>query len=110
MPGPTLTRGVGADMRKNLFEYDQVLNTQRDKVYSLRRQALVAPDLREQMLEFSSRTMDDILEVGCASTQVLALLCAYFWVDGGESEVCASMAYWRGLLLSSYRMLGATLH
>ena len=50
-------------MRKNLFEYDQVLNTQRDKVYSLRRQALVAPDLRDQMLEFSSRTMDDILEV-----------------------------------------------
>ena len=50
-------------MRKNLFEYDQVLNTQRDKVYSLRRQALVAPDLREQMLEFSARTMDDILEV-----------------------------------------------
>ena len=50
-------------MRKNLFEYDQVLNTQRDKVYSLRRQALQEPDLAEQLLDFSNRTMDDILEV-----------------------------------------------
>ena len=50
-------------MRKNLFEYDQVLNTQRDKVYSLRRQALLEPDLSEQLLDFSARTMDDILEV-----------------------------------------------
>ena len=50
-------------MRKNLFEYDQVLNTQRNKVYSLRRQALLESDLSQQMLEFSDRTMDDILEV-----------------------------------------------
>ena len=62
-------------MRKNLFEYDQVLNTQRDKVYSLRRQALVAPDLKEQMLEFSARTMDDILEVYTASKHWPSLTC-----------------------------------
>ena len=56
-------------MRKNLFEYDQVLNTQRDKVYSLRRQALLEPDLSKQLLDFSARTMDDILEVCFASEE-----------------------------------------
>ncbi|GFH12233.1 protein translocase subunit SecA [Haematococcus lacustris] len=33
------------DIRKNLFEYDQVVNTQRDKVYAERRRALLATDL-----------------------------------------------------------------
>ena len=61
--GEVLTRPAHADMRKNLFEYDQVLNTQRDKVYSIRRQALLEPNLSEQLLDFSARTMDDILEV-----------------------------------------------
>ena len=50
-------------MRKSLFDYDQVLNTQRDKVYAIRRQALLSNDLSALMLDFSARTMDDILEV-----------------------------------------------
>ena len=50
-------------MRKSLFDYDQVLNTQRDKVYAIRRQALLSDDLSGLMLDFSARTMDDILEV-----------------------------------------------
>lgn len=54
---------VRADMRKSLFDYDQVLNTQRDKVYGIRRQALLSSDLSQLMLDFSARTMDDILEV-----------------------------------------------
>ena len=52
-----------ADSRKSLFDYDQVLNTQRDKVYAIRRQALLSDDLSGLMLDFSGRTMDDILEV-----------------------------------------------
>lgn len=51
--------------RRNLFEYDQVVNTQRDKVYAERRRALQAADLRPLMLEYAERTADDILEVGC---------------------------------------------
>jgi preprotein translocase subunit SecA len=51
------------DQRRQLFEYDQVLNTQRDKVYGQRRRALLSKDLSKQMLEFAERTVDDILEV-----------------------------------------------
>ncbi len=51
------------DMRRQLFEYDQVLNTQRDKVYGQRRRALLSSDLSAQMIEFAERTVDDILEV-----------------------------------------------
>eukprot|EP00850_Spirogloea_muscicola_P005218 SM000023S07674 [mRNA] locus=s23:697023:703298:- [translate_table: standard] len=50
------------DIRKQLFEYDEVLNSQRDRIYSERRRALVADDLSSQMLEYAELTMDDILE------------------------------------------------
>lgn len=52
------------DIRRQLFEYDQVLNSQRDKVYAERRRALLAADLSPQMIEFAEKTVDDILEVG----------------------------------------------
>lgn len=51
------------DIRKQLFEYDEVLNSQRDRVYSERRRALESKDLEGLMLEYSELTMDDILEV-----------------------------------------------
>ena len=41
------------DIRKNLFEYDQVVNTQRSKVYAERRLALLAPSLEQKVLEYS---------------------------------------------------------
>jgi preprotein translocase subunit SecA len=50
------------DIRRQLFEYDQVMNTQRDKVYGERRRALLASDLSKQMVEYAERTVDDILE------------------------------------------------
>lgn len=50
------------DQRRQLFEYDQVLNTQRDKVYGQRRRALLSKDLAPQMIEFAERTVDDVLE------------------------------------------------
>lgn len=53
------------DIRKQLFEYDQVLNTQRDKVYAERRRALESDDLAPLMIEYAERTVDDILEVRC---------------------------------------------
>lgn len=51
------------DIRKQLWEYDQVLNTQRDRIYSERRKALVAPQLNGLLLEYSEQTMNDILAV-----------------------------------------------
>ena len=63
--GRRVRRGcVPADIRKQLWEYDQVLNTQRDKVYLDRRKALVSQDLSPLMIEYAERTVDDILEVG----------------------------------------------
>ncbi|GBF93465.1 translocase subunit chloroplastic [Raphidocelis subcapitata] len=50
------------DIRKNLFDYDQVVNTQRDKIYSERRRALLTADLGALMVEYAERTCDDILE------------------------------------------------
>ncbi|CAI7753822.1 unnamed protein product, partial [Closterium sp. NIES-54] len=60
------------DIRKQLFEYDQVLNSQRDRVYAERRRALVAESLEGAMIEYAELTMDDILEVRVA---VLAWPC-----------------------------------
>ncbi len=51
------------DIRRQLFEYDQVMNTQRDKVYGERRRALLSADLSGQMVEYAEKTVDDILEV-----------------------------------------------
>jgi len=59
------------DIRKQLFEYDQVLNTQRDRVYADRRAALEAEDLSKLMIEYAERTVDDIVEANVpASTPV----------------------------------------
>lgn len=48
---------------RNLFDYDQVVNTQRDRVYAERRRALLSDDLSPLMVEYAERTCDDILEV-----------------------------------------------
>jgi len=48
-------------VRKNVFEYDDVMDTQRKIVYGLRRRALLDDDetIRDTMLEFSDRNMED---------------------------------------------------
>ncbi|GBG68260.1 hypothetical protein CBR_g2809 [Chara braunii] len=50
------------DIRKQLFDYDEVLNSQREKVYSDRRRCLVSQSLEPLMMEYAELTMDDILE------------------------------------------------
>lgn len=56
------------DIRKQLFEYDQVLNTQRDRIYADRRAALEASNLRALLIEYAERTVDDILEANIPAT------------------------------------------
>lgn len=56
------------DIRKNLFDYDQVVNTQRDRVYAERRRALLSSDLSQQMIEYAEKTCDDILEANVDRT------------------------------------------
>lgn len=50
------------DIRKQLFEYDEVLNSQRDRIYTERRRALEADDLQSLLIEYAELTMNDILE------------------------------------------------
>lgn len=50
------------DIRKQLFEYDEVLNSQRDRIYTERRRALASESLQALLIEYAELTMDDILE------------------------------------------------
>ena len=50
------------DIRKQLWDYDQVLNTQRDRIYLERRRALLSPDLSPVVADYAAKTVDDILE------------------------------------------------
>lgn len=52
---------------RNLFEYDQVLNTQRDSIYAERRQALLIDDLSSILVDYAKKTVDDILEADASS-------------------------------------------
>lgn len=63
------------DMRKQLFDYDQVLNQQRERVYAERRAALLAPreDLQEKMLEYARLTTDDVVDANYGGVSIEAL-------------------------------------
>ncbi|KAK7278119.1 hypothetical protein RJT34_23144 [Clitoria ternatea] len=55
------------DIRKQLFEYDEVLNSQRDRVYTERRRALESDNLQSLLIEYAELTMDDIVEANIGS-------------------------------------------
>ncbi|MEB3232103.1 MAG: preprotein translocase subunit SecA, partial [Leptolyngbyaceae bacterium] len=50
------------DMRKQVFEYDEVMNNQRKAIYAERRRVLEGLELKEQVIGYAERTMDDIVE------------------------------------------------
>jgi preprotein translocase subunit SecA len=50
------------DIRRNLFEYDQVLNTQRERVYAERKIALLESNLEDKIQEYIEKTFDEIVE------------------------------------------------
>ena len=58
------------DIRRQLWEFDQVLNTQRDRLYAERRRALLAPSLGPLFEEYAQRTVDDILEANVDPTSL----------------------------------------
>jgi preprotein translocase subunit SecA len=55
------------EIRKNLFEYDKVLNVQRERVYADRKSVLLATDLSCIIEEYVAKTIDDIVEFHLAS-------------------------------------------
>jgi preprotein translocase subunit SecA len=50
------------DIRKQVFEYDEVMNNQRRAVYAERRRVLEGRELKLQVIGYGERTMDDIVE------------------------------------------------
>jgi preprotein translocase subunit SecA len=48
------------DIRKHLIEYDDVMNKQREVIYSQRREILAGQDIRESFLELLDDTIDEI--------------------------------------------------
>ncbi len=49
------------DIRKQVFEYDEVMNNQRRAIYAERRRALEGEDLKEKIILYAEKTMDDIV-------------------------------------------------
>jgi preprotein translocase subunit SecA len=50
------------DIRKQVFEYDEVMNNQRRAVYSERRRVLDGRALKKQVIGYGERTMNEIVE------------------------------------------------
>ncbi|WP_448381422.1 preprotein translocase subunit SecA, partial [Gloeomargarita sp.] len=49
------------DIRKQVFEYDEVMNNQRRAIYAERRRILEGRDLRELVIQYAEKTIDDII-------------------------------------------------
>ncbi len=54
--------GHNFNMRKNLLEYDDVLNHQRKAVYDLRRRALTGENVRGMVVDSFENLLDDVME------------------------------------------------
>lgn len=50
------------DIRKQVFEYDEVMNNQRKAIYAERRRVLEGLDLKEQVLQYAEKTMDEVVD------------------------------------------------
>jgi preprotein translocase subunit SecA len=50
------------DTRKQVFEYDEVMNNQRRAIYAERRRVLEGQDLKEQVIKYAEQTMDEIVD------------------------------------------------
>ena len=50
------------DIRKQVFEYDEVMNNQRRAIYAERRRVLEGQALKELVINYAEQTMDDIVE------------------------------------------------
>ncbi|MBN1336298.1 MAG: preprotein translocase subunit SecA [Deltaproteobacteria bacterium] len=58
--------GYHFNVRKNLLEYDDVLNAQRKAVYELRRKALVGENVREMIQDSLTNLVDDVMDESMA--------------------------------------------
>ncbi len=54
--------GHNFDIRKQLLEYDDVMNKQRETIYALRREILGQDNLKEMVLEYIDEVAEDLLD------------------------------------------------
>jgi preprotein translocase subunit SecA len=54
--------GQNFSIRKRLLDYDDVMNKQREVVYSIRRDALMESDVAEQLLSMIEGTVEDVVD------------------------------------------------
>jgi preprotein translocase subunit SecA len=57
--------GHNFDIRKHLIEYDDVMNKQRQEIYSFRREILQGKELKERIFEMIDDTVDELLYIYC---------------------------------------------
>lgn len=50
------------DARKQVFEYDEVMNNQRRAIYAERRRVLEGLDLKEQVIQYAEKTIGEIVD------------------------------------------------
>ena len=50
------------DTRKQVFEYDEVMNNQRRAIYAERRRVLEGFDLKEQVVQYAEKTIEEIVD------------------------------------------------
>jgi preprotein translocase subunit SecA len=53
------------EIRKHLLEYDDVMNKQREEIYSFRREILLSDGLKEKVLEMADEVIEDIVSTHC---------------------------------------------
>ncbi|GFE61534.1 preprotein translocase subunit SecA [Geobacter sp. AOG2] len=53
------------DIRKHLIEYDDVMNKQREVIYTQRREILAGQDIRDSFLDMLDETVEDISDTYC---------------------------------------------
>jgi preprotein translocase subunit SecA len=57
------------DIRKQLLEYDDVMNKQREVIYKHRRAILAGEDLSEQIRHMAEQVVDSLLDIHCPREQ-----------------------------------------
>lgn len=53
------------EIRKHLLEYDDVMNKQRQEIYSFRKEALLSDSLKDRILEFAETEIEELLSFYC---------------------------------------------
>lgn len=78
--------GRNYEIRKNVLQYDDVMNEQRKEIYAQRRQVLDGENMRESILKMTDLIIDEAMDTFCGAGDV-----AMDWDMKGLSEYMASV-------------------